>query len=73
MIPVDKLLHFFYATIISAVLINIDTWVGFVLANLIFIGKELIYDKWMKKGTPEILDYVFGFVPSVLILITKLL
>lgn len=72
-IPHDKLLHFFYATLISFVLINIDSWIGFFIALLIFIAKEIIYDKWLKKGTPELLDFIYGAIPAILILLTKIL
>jgi hypothetical protein len=69
----DKLLHFFVATFVSFALINLFLYYGFVVCLLGFAGKEIIYDKIMKKGKPEILDFVYGAVPAILILITKVL
>jgi hypothetical protein len=71
LIPIDKLKHFLYGTVISFVLININPYYGFGLAVLIFGAKEIIYDKLMKKGNCEFMDFVYGLIPAILLLITK--
>ena len=69
----DKLEHFFLATFISFILINLFLYYGFIIAILIFAGKEIIYDKIMGKGKAELMDFVYGAIPAILILITKIM
>lgn len=65
----DKLKHLIAGAVISlitVVLIRIYwSWdyqiLGAVTALLAGIGKELVWDKWMKKGTPEFADAWFTF------------
>jgi len=73
MIPQDKIKHLIVGLILSVIFINIHIWGGFIFVTLVLAGKELIWDYAMDKGTPEWMDFVYGFVPAVLILITKLL
>ena len=71
MIQQDKLLHFFYGSIIlhlSMVLFN--PYVSMAIVAVIGAGKELIYDKFMNKGNCEWLDFVFTIAPCFLYLIT---
>ena len=71
MIQQDKLLHFFYGSIIlhsSMVLFN--PYVSMLIVAIIGAGKELIYDKFMNKGNCEWLDFVFTIAPCFLYLIT---
>ena len=72
MIPIDKLKHFFYATLIGFVLINLFVWVGFWICIAGFAFKEVVWDGLMKKGTPELDDFLYGVASASLILITKL-
>lgn len=75
----DKKLHFVVSTFISIVIIgiadilNISVWLGFSLVVLILALKEIVYDKLMGKGTPEWMDFVYGLIPAVLILILALI
>jgi len=78
-IPQDKKLHFALSTFISIVcmgaadIINISVWWGFFAVVLIIASKELIWDWALGKGTPEWMDFVYGLVPAVIILILELL
>jgi len=66
----DKLKHFllgvaislFFGTLISPV-------VGFALGVMAAITKELIWDKWLKKGTPEVLDFLATALGSLLVFV----
>jgi len=72
-IAIDKLKHFFVATIMSFIMINIHPLGGFIFVLIVLAGKEIIWDYIMKKGHIEIMDFLYGLVPAVLILITKLI
>ena len=78
-IPQDKKLHFALSTFISIVcmgaadIINISVWYGFFAVVLIIASKELIWDWALGKGTPEWMDFIYGLVPAVIILILELL
>ena len=72
----DKLKHFFAAIAITwAVLVashiwlpisyNWDLLLACLAATAISAGKEIIWDKWLGKGTPELMDFFWGFVGSV--------
>ena len=69
----DKLLHFFYGAIISFPLILFFGITGFIIANIIFLAKEIIYDKWMGSGNPDAVDFIYSTIPSILFLIIKLI
>ena len=70
-VPNDKLLHFFYGTILS--------FVGFILLGdgaLVVVAamaaaKELVWDKVMKKGNCEMADFIYTVVPAIMMLIIK--
>jgi len=74
----DKKLHFAISTFISIVcmgiadITNISVWYGFFAVVLILASKELIYDWALGKGTPELMDFVYGLVPAIIILILEL-
>ncbi|MDC1301488.1 hypothetical protein N8Y76_01940, partial [Flavobacteriaceae bacterium] len=71
----DKKLHFALSTFISIVFMgiaditNISVWYGFFAVVLILAGKELIWDWALGKGTPDWMDFVFGLVPAIFILL----
>jgi len=72
-VPTDKLLHFFYGSIIATPLVIYGTTmeaVGFMI--FISIGKEII-DAKMRFSPPNVMDAVFTFLPTLLLLATKLL
>ncbi len=68
-IPNDKLLHFFYGSIISFIsvfFIGINgLWITVVIAFL----KEILYDDIMNKGTVDFYDFVFTCIPCLMYLI----
>jgi len=72
-VPTDKLLHFFYGTIIATPLVLWGTTIeaiGFMV--FVSIGKEIV-DAKMRFSTPNVLDALFTFAPTVLLLIVKTL
>jgi hypothetical protein len=72
-IPTDKLLHFFYGSIIATPLVIWGTTIeaiGFMI--FVSIGKEII-DSKMKFSLPNVMDAVFTFLPTLLLLAVKLL
>jgi VanZ family protein len=69
----DKLKHFLacaaIAAITLAVLLLIGTnWAGYeklvavTVGTLAAIAKEIIWDKWLKKRTPDFYDFVAGLI-----------
>ena len=72
-IPKDKLLHFFYGSIIATPLVIYGTTIqaiGFMI--FVSIGKEII-DAKMRFSPPNVMDAVFTFLPTLLLLAAKLL
>ena len=72
-VPTDKLLHFFYGSIIATPLVIYGTTmeaVGFMI--FISIGKEII-DAKMRFSPPSFTDALFTFLPTLLLLAAKLL
>jgi|TARA_B110000908_G_scaffold13487_1_gene15610 hypothetical protein len=72
-IPTDKLLHFFYGSIIATPLVIWGTTmeaIGFMV--FISIAKEII-DAKMRFSLPNGVDALFTFIPTLLLLAVKLL
>ena len=63
----DKLLHFFYGTIISFIGVGIFGLWGLILTVIIGAWKELVYDK--KHGTPDIWDFIWTILPAIMFII----
>ncbi len=72
-IPHDKLLHFLYGTLISFPLIFFFNITGFIISITIFATKEIIHDKILKRGNPEVMDFLYSLIPAILFLIMKLI
>jgi len=73
-IPKDKLLHFFVGSIIlflSLLFFNTTVSVSIVVATAAV--KEIIYDDFLGKGTPEVADFVYTILPCIFYLINILL
>ena len=72
-IPKDKLLHFFYGSIIATPLVIWGTTmeaVGFMI--FVSILKEIV-DAKMRFSTPNAMDAIFTFLPTLLLLTVKFL
>jgi len=72
-VPNDKLLHFFYGSIIATPLVIWGTTmeaVGFMI--FVSILKEIV-DAKMRFSTPNAMDAVFTFLPTLLLLAVKFL
>lgn len=56
--PKDKKLHLLAGLALSilAGFLLCPKW-GLVVASVIGAGKELVWDKWLEKGTPEWMDF----------------
>ena len=67
----DKLLHFFYGTILSFIFIIVFGIKGLWIVVFIAAAKELIYDWYMGKGNAEFKDFVFTCAPVIMFLILK--
>jgi len=67
----DKLLHFFYGTILSFILIFCFGIVGMIIAFIIPAVKELYYDKYLGKGCCEWADYFYTVAPTIMLMIIK--
>ena len=76
-IGIDKYMHFSLAVLISWVIktcLTIATplswWIvssiSFGVVLVLAISKEVIYDKWCKKGTPEWKDLWIGLFGALL-------
>ena len=63
----DKLLHFFYGTVISFIGVGIFGLQGLWLTVITGAWKELIYDK--QHGTPDIWDFVWTILPAIMFVI----
>ena len=73
LIPKDKLLHFFYGSIIATPLVIWGTTIEAVCFMIfISVGKEII-DAKMRFSPPNVIDALFTFLPIVLLLSVKLL
>ena len=63
----DKLLHFFYGTIISFIGVGIFGLQGLWLTVIIGAWKELVYDK--QHGTPDIWDFLWTILAAIMFII----
>lgn len=69
-IPNDKLLHFFWGTVLSFLFIVTLGIKGVILTFVIAFVKEL-YDWYTKKGTPEIMDFAATIIPAIMFVIVN--
>ena len=65
----DKLLHFFYGSIISFISILFFGIQGLWITVVIAAAKEIVYDGLMKKGNVDIYDFIFTCIPCFMYLI----
>ena len=73
LIPQDKLLHFFYGSLIAMpIVILLPTLHAVCLMIFISMTKEIV-DSLLKFSPPNFLDAIFTFVPTLLLLAVKLI
>ena len=73
LIPQDKLLHFFYGSLIATpIVILLPTLHAVLLMIFISMTKEIV-DSLLKFSSPNFLDATFTFAPTLLLLSIKLL
>ena len=66
----DKLLHFFFGTVLLALLLSVfNPLLSYGILVFIAAGKELIYDGYLGKGNVEVLDFTYTILPILLHLI----
>lgn len=71
-VPYDKYLHFIgglLASIAANAAIDYADGNSAVLGTLsssgFWAGKEIVYDKWMKKGTPDWWDWLWSTIGAI--------
>ena len=68
-IPHDKLLHFIAGILLFMLLtvFKVDTFT--VLIGVAFIGtcKEMIYDGWIKKGKPDVMNFIATVLGGIVV------
>ena len=63
----DKLLHFFVGSIILFLsLLFFNTLISISIVVFIAAIKEIVYDDFLKKGTPELADFIYTILPCFL-------
>ena len=73
-IPKDKLLHFFVGSIILFLsLLFFNTLISVSIVVFVAAIKEIVYDDFYGKGTPEIKDFIYTVLPCVFYLINTLI
>lgn len=73
----DKILHFIVGAMLGTWLIpdaSFSLGLGFIgwiiCLTVAYLVKELIYDRWLKKGNYEVMDAICTmFVPTVLFIV----
>jgi len=72
-IPKDKLLHFFVGSVILFLsLLFFNTLFSVSIVVLVAAIKEIIYDDFYGKGTPEVQDFIYTILPCLFHLINIL-
>lgn len=73
-IPIDKANHIIYGYgiyFLSSFLFS--WWISLSIVILISAVKEIIFDKLMKKGNPDLWDFILTIVGALPILIIQLI
>ena len=66
----DKLLHFFVGScILFLSLLFFNTLISISIVVIIATIKEIVYDDFLKKGTPELADFIYTILPCLFYLI----
>lgn len=63
----DGLLHIICSVIIVSVLnVLLPLWVAVMITAIVGIGKEFIWDKWLKRGTFEKKDLLCDLIGIII-------
>lgn len=63
----DKLTHLYFGCLIYAILAFLSPVFAIVMVYIVAASKELAYDKLMKRGTVELLDFIWtAAIPTLL-------
>lgn len=65
-LKVDKLLHFFFGSVVFYLFLFIFNPVVALVANIIIAAGKEVYDYKSKKGQFEIMDFIFTILTAVL-------
>tara|TARA_R100001530_G_scaffold102090_1_gene70982 strand:- start:664 stop:906 length:243 start_codon:yes stop_codon:yes gene_type:complete len=68
----DKLLHFFYGTLISFIGIGLCGLSGLWLTVVAGAWKELVYDWWLGRGKPDLMDFLWTILPALMFILLEL-
>lgn len=69
----DKLAHFFASYFVLVVLsVFLPIWVSYIVVAILVAYKDVINDLILKKGKFEIKDMIFGLLPILFDIISKL-
>jgi hypothetical protein len=72
-IPKDKLLHFFAGSVILFLsLLFFNTLASISIVVFVALIKEIVYDDFLGKGTPEVQDFIYTILPCLFHLINIL-
>ena len=77
-IPNDKLLHFFYGSIVSFItllfvdIFHLNPVLIPVTTLIVAVGKE-VYDKFIRKTKFDVIDIVFTIITSIVLYIHLLI
>lgn len=71
-IPIDKKDHIIAGVIIGFPMVMLFGYVGGLLGIGIVGAKEVVWDWLMKRGTPELWDFIASAIPIILMMILKL-
>jgi hypothetical protein len=73
-LKLDKKKHLILGCIIYSSFHHFDPEFALLFTHSFGVGKELIWDKYLGKGTPEYSDYLYTvIIPTILYIITKLI
>ncbi len=69
----DKLAHFFASYVVLVVLsVFFSIWVSYVSVFVLVVLKDVVNDFILKKGTFDLKDMIFGTLPIIFDIISKL-
>ena len=69
----DKLAHFFASYVVLVVLsVFFPVWVSYIAVVGLVVLKDVVNDLILKKGTFDLKDMIFGVLPIIFDIISKL-